>query len=455
VNGTDVFKLLQEIGKTSSRSEKEAILARCKDDALLRRVLTYTCNPYITFGITPPKVETDGHDIITETSPVWSLLTALEQRRITGNDAKELVKEWLFKLNTENSELLWRILSKDLRAGFTANTVNKVIPGHIPEFDVMLAHKFEEKRIKSWPAIAEPKLDGVRVIALVEGNLAQFVSRNGREFPAMAHMSKPVVEVVKAAIERAKADPSREAMVRYLTCGTSAPAVMIDGEMVSGNFNKSVGDIRRKDEAATDAIYHIFDILPLKTFREKDEIALSYTGRRHIVEWVSESARGAPVKAVPRYLVNSVEEIHALYQAVRESGLEGLIIKPKEGTYQKKRSHFWLKIKAEETIEVRVTGAFEGTGKYEGMLGGLLGDVDGVEVSVGGGFSDQQRREFWAAWQRDKQRMDNPPVMPGDLEIVERLMEVEFHEITPDGSLRHPRFKRFRDDKAGEKEAAE
>jgi DNA ligase 1 len=445
VNGTDVFKLLQEIGREASRTGKEDILRRCKDDPFLQKVLTYTCNPYITFGITPPKVETDGHDVITAESPVWSLLAALEQRRITGNEAKELVKDWLFKLDTENSELLWRILSKDLRAGFTANTINKVIPGLIPEFDVMLAHKFEEKRIKKWPAVAEPKLDGVRVIAIVEGGQARFFSRNGREFPAMAHMNGPVATVVQNAFEKAKADPTRAVRARYLAGDgfetATHPAVMIDGEMVSGNFNKSVGDIRRKDEAATDATYHIFDVIPLKAFRERDEIEVKYLGRRNMVEYISEcaAALGAPVKAVPRYLVSSVEEIHALYESVRASGLEGLIIKPSEGSYQKKRSYYWLKIKAEESVDVIVSGSFEGTGKYEGMLGGFYVDFKGVQVSVGGGFSDEQRRIFWAA--------------RGD--AVGRMIEVEFHEVTPDGSLRHPRFKRFRDDKAPVKEAAE
>lgn len=460
MNGTDVYRLLGEIGKTSSRTEKEAILARVKDDPFLKRVLTYACNPYITFGITPPKVETDGAGRIegdTERA-VFNLLDCLAARTITGNEAKELVKDWLFKLDVENSDLLWRILSKDVRAGFTANTVNKVIPGLIPEFDVMLAHKFEPKRIKEWPVVAEPKLDGVRVAAPVEGKVAEFLSRNGRPFPAMAHMNGPLVQVIEAAIAKARKD-GKDVIARYL--GGDHPSVLVDGEMVSGEFNKTSGDVRRKSVTATDATLNIFDILPLKAFREKDEIAFSYTTRRQIVEYVSDVAAelGIPVRAVPRYLVSSVEEIHALYESVRNTVVngkpgEGLIIKPMKGTYQKKRSHYWLKIKAEETADVRVTGTFEGKigTKLEGRFGGFTVDFKGVDVRVGGGFSDEQREAFWKA--AEKERL--AAAFAGFKgEIFGRLIEVEYHEVTPDGSLRHPRFVRFRDDKDGEKEAAE
>ena len=45
----------------------------------------------------------------------------------------------------------------------------------------------------------------------------------------------------------------------------------------------------------------------------------------------------------------------------------------------------------------------------------------------GSGLSDEQRYEF----------LDNPP----------SIIEVEFKEITPDGSLREPTMKRARDDK--------
>ena len=53
-----------------------------------------------------------------------------------------------------------------------------------------------------------------------------------------------------------------------------------------------------------------------------------------------------------------------------------------------------MKIKGQITKDVRIKDAVEGTGKFEGTLGSLLCDFDGVEVSVGGGFSDDLRSKI-------------------------------------------------------------
>ena len=202
--------------------------------------------------------------------------------------------------------------------------------------------------------------------------------------------------------------------------------------MVSGSFNKTVSEVRRKNEQATDAQFHMFDLIAATTFSGVPN-KRSYTERRAILQgFVDGSPKGSPLKIVPRYLVSSEAEIHALYEAVRARGLEGLIIKDADAQYVTKRSHAWLKIKAEESVDVPIVGYEEGTGKYEGMLGALIVDHEGVRVNVGSGFSDSQRQSFW----EDRHFLDG------------RLIEVEYHEATPDGSLRHPRFKRFRDDKS-------
>lgn len=90
-----------------------------------------------------------------------------------------------------------------------------------------------------------------------------------------------------------------------------------------------------------------------------------------------------------------------------------------------------MKLKNESSEDLIIVDLEEGEKgkKYEGLLGALVVDFKGVRVSVSSGLSDVQRTQFW----HNKE------------EVIGRIIEVEYHEVTPDGSLRHPRFKRFRD----------
>jgi DNA ligase-1 len=65
------------------------------------------------------------------------------------------------------------------------------------------------------------------------------------------------------------------------------------------------------------------------------------------------------------------------------------------------------------------------------MLGGFIVDYKGKEVRVGSGFSDAERHDLW--FSKHSQ--------------IGNIIEVKYHEVTPDGSLRHPVFGGFRYDK--------
>mgnify|MGYP003350821474 CR=1 FL=1 len=123
------------------------------------------------------------------------------------------------------------------------------------------------------------------------------------------------------------------------------------------------------------------------------------------------------------------------------AGYEGIMIKDLDSHYECKRNTNWMKWKPTKSYDLTIVGVEEGTGKNVGRMGALIceGEDDGkfIRVSVGGGYTDAQRDEFYTK------------------DIIGSIIEVRADAVTQnqDGSysLRFPRFKGFRGFEAGEK----
>jgi DNA ligase-1 len=456
MNSYDALNVLNDIAATSSRNEKERILEDAISDPFFQEVVKFAYDPFITFGLTPPKVESEGdkHFDINSTR-IWALLYALRDRAITGNEAKDTVLKTMMTLSPSSAELLWRILAKDLRCGITGKTANKLLPGLVPSFDCMLAHKFEEKRVKDLAGVDRAQARW----------RAGHLSGQGRQGSVLSRGA--------ASRSLRSSTSARRSFGPFLRQGASS-SVRSVGQMTSSPskyFAYLGGDhlpdhrTRRRDrlgqlqqdgrrrapaERRRQSTPNItsFDALPYKDFTSDglNEIKIQYKARRQFV--TSGRARATPqIKTTPRYYASN--RCARFRTSIRRSAIAGSRVRSSSRSrpyYYKKRSHAWMKLKNEETLDLRVFGAFEGTGKYEAMLGGLIVDREGVQVRVGGGFSDAQREEFWRCYIADTDGASADPENYQPL-LLMRLIEVEFHEVTPDGSLRHPRFIRFRDDK--------
>lgn len=276
----------------------------------------------------------------------------------------------------------------------------------------MLAQPFDPDRIEEFPVAVEPKLDGVRVLANIDtvSNKVRFYSRNGKPFTSFSHLVEPLLCAARSMC---------------------LPFVVLDGEVTDGEFSSTVSSVRRKNTAAVNAVYNVFDILSGHG---------TYTHRRLTAYTFVRQANTFSNKFdfYPEVIAHSVDEVMRIYHSLRRKGFEGAIVKSLDGLYTLGRSHSWMKLKGYDSVDVPVIGAFEGSGKYDGKLGGLVVQYGDVEVRVGIGFADQQREEFWNAHKA--------------AELAGRVVEVGYHEITPAGSLRHPRFIRFRDTFTGSKE---
>lgn len=407
----EVFDAIEELAQLSGNA-KQARLEECLESELFERVVVAAYCPFTTYGVKKYKrfnVNEQSGDAFTEDT--WLILQDLSLRVITGHAAIQTCSQEYERLDLRSAELFDRILKKDLRAGFSASSINKAKPGTITVFKVMLAQKYEQKRIKEFPVAVETKLDGVRAIAMrvpAKTGPYRFFSRTGKEFEAYRHLGQEL-EVI---------------------CGDNC--LVFDGEVVdrSGSFNETVGAAHRKGQAADNAVYSIFDVHYRENFDE-GVLTRPYTVRK---QWLKDFIKGFDsdcVKYHPHYLANSHEEIMAIYQNARDNNLEGLIVKPLDGKYEKKRSFNWMKIKDQQTVDLQIVGFEPGTGKFSDTLGAIIVDYNGTAVNVGSGLSDNMREEIW-----------NSQAL-----YLDQLIEVEFHEETADGSLRHPRFVRIRDDK--------
>jgi len=185
------------------------------------------------------------------------LAEKLQNRELTGHAARDAIELAMSVATTwQWNDWYRRILIKDLRCGVSEKTVNKVVPGTVPVFTCSLAHDSakHEKKMTGKKQI-EIKLDGVRVITIIQGNKVEMFSRNGKQFHNFGH----IIEELEAVI--------KDYPVPY--------PLVLDGEVMSSDFQDLMKQVHRKDgKQSTDAVLHLFDTIPLDCFKAG---SVSYT----------------------------------------------------------------------------------------------------------------------------------------------------------------------------------
>ena len=132
------------------------------------------------------------------------------------------------------------------------------------------------------------------------------------------------------------------------------------------------------------------------------------------------------VKPVKAHLLQSQVEADAFNDKVLAAGHEGVVYKLPSGQYRHGKHWENMKRVPVKSCECRILRAYEGKGKFEGMLGGFVVDFNGVEVRVGGGPGvDVPTRQFY--WDQQE-------------EVIGQMMKCQYKKLTSKGSMRSPQM---------------
>jgi len=435
------IQVLEDLEKTGSTKEKESILKRAcsgsdRCNEVLRAIFVAAQDPYTTYYVNkfklPEAAERTPGSVLIDDVVVFGfvkvILPTLADRSVTGNAARNAVTQAFSTMDKLQQKWCQRIVLKNLRCGVQETTTNKVWPGAIKKFTVQLAETLRSSFVKgtgikilehvSYPVRVEPKLDGLRCIAVKLNGIVTFYTRNGTIIDTLPS--------IKAALEDMCYDN-----------------VVLDGEMLAdNNWNDSssimMSHKNKKDDSAM--WYNVFDAMNVNDWIEQrnDEPYVHRCSR--VAGVVASVPKGSHVKQVCGITVNDEQELLTFFQKCMDDGYEGIMLKDESAPYIFKRSDAIMKLKPIATWEGAVVGHYEGRRgtKNEGKFGGFEVVLpNGVVTRLGGGFKDEVKAEI---------QLNEPNSYIG------RVVEIEGQPdplttdgLTKDGKIRFPVFLRFRD----------
>ncbi|HVS96786.1 MAG TPA: non-homologous end-joining DNA ligase [Puia sp.] len=285
--------------------------------------------------------------------------------------------------------------------------------------------------------IYEVKWDGYRALAYCDRSKVQLLSRNNKSFNDKFY---PIHEALSALNIRA----------------------VLDGEITALEPSGAASFSRLqawRSEADGELFYYVFDVL--------------WLNGHDLTNWPLTRRRGLLKSILPP--IGLIRESHSFetsadefLAAAKKMNLEGMIAKRGDSVYRPgDRSRDWVKIKIKRRQEVVIGGFTKNDDSPKLFSALLIGLYDNGELhyigKVGTGFNDRLQRELMAKFKplivqrspftitpdvNEPSRFRPHPPHAEAFWLKPRLVcEVNFAEMTPDGSMRHPSFEALREDK--------
>lgn len=430
-----ISKILEELNLENGSNYKLAVLRKYTDHDLLKRVLQMTHDHVkYTYGLSARRwIKGElSEEIWNKTSAKRTLTDALDfmewklaTREFTGNAAIECMHKMLCDLSDEDTDVVLKVLNRDLRINIGRTQINKVFPNLIQKPVYMrcgLYDKKSAKKINPKGMFVQLKADGTYREFTVENGVVSSHSRSGEEY------EYPVI--YKVMLDNNFPDG------HYF----GELTVHKDGKVLdraTGN-----GLINSDNPPHEDIVFDMWDYVTLEEYTaaaNKEKGKTPYFERFAKVKELTKDLAEKNVRPILSHEVNSFAEALAFCSEWMNEGLEGAIVKDRNAIFRDGTSDQQLKLKLAITISVRVTGFQEGTPGTvrEKTFGAMLfASDDGMIKGKTSGFTDKQLEDFNSRREQ----------------LIGTIIDVECNDLTQARgndyyALSHPRFIEVRTDK--------
>jgi len=350
------------------------------------------------------KVEKDGDfAIITKTHGLVDGKQASVQRKITKGKNIGKSNE---TTPCEQAILEAKSISKKKEdEGYSQNIEER---GKVPVVLPMLAHDWNKvKTLPSLPLFVQPKIDGVRMIALRDSyDKINLTTRRGKPIVSMKHIQDELHRII----------PKN---------------TVLDGELFSNKktFEEITGIVRRNTPKEKDdptvIKYHIFDVF------EMNKESMPFCERVKILNGLQKClGKDSSIQIVDTRYITTIEEVDKVHERFTREGHEGTMYRTPSGPYTiRLRSRNLLKRKDFETDEYKIVGAEQADGKDKGTVIWICETNSGERFNVRPKGTLAVRAKLWQT--RDSH--------------IGKMLTVRFQNLSEFGVPRFPVGLAFRD----------
>lgn len=389
MNSVEILRRLDDIAADSSVTAKTRLLTEALKDEDFFVAVQYALDPFRRFNVRPNRY-TGFAGNWTFTSGTYALLNNLITRELSGDAAKSAIEAEYKRLDPDSAELLWRILNKDLRAGFGKTLCNKVSPGMFASFPYCRCSLMSDVKVEEWDwyngIISQKKADGMFVNADNEEGIATLRSRQGEPLPRKGF------EDIYDAVAMLTPNTQTHGEIEVLDA---------DGNICPREIgNGMINEVSQGGDWAPGhkPVLKVWDQIPLSAVQPKSRYKdMPYVKRLKELNAQVRNASCYCLEMIETRIVRSLAEAYRHYVEILKAGGEGTVIKKPSMIWGDYTSKEQIKLKLEATCELIIKGFKAGKAgkKTENTFGSLelASQDDLLEVNCSG-MSDDLRKEI-------------------------------------------------------------